>query len=317
MSKSIKKDKPDQLNSRRDFMKLGMAAAAITCGAGIYSCNKSGNKVKLLTVDGQLVEVDGDQVKPVRKPVGVSREEAKKGIPGRKFVMAIDLARCNNARKCVIACQKMHHLSEEEEWMSIKLLKDSETGAPYWFPKACFHCDNPPCVKVCPVNATYKRSDGLVLIDAVRCIGCKFCMTACPYSTRVFNWKEPEQDEEIAQLEYSPERSLPRQTGTVHKCDFCPDMARMGKLPDCVTSCPNGVIYFGDENEDVVSNGEEIVSFSGLIEERGGYRYMEELGTEPRVWYLPPRDRIFPVERGIENLEEKIADRYKDILTDS
>jgi molybdopterin-containing oxidoreductase family iron-sulfur binding subunit len=209
----------------------------------------------------------------------------------------------------------MHHLEDDEEWLAIKLMQDGEYGSPYWFPKNCFHCDNPPCVKVCPVNATYKRSDGLVLIDADRCIGCKFCMAACPYSTRVFNWGEPENPD--GEISYSPETSVPRQVGTVEKCDFCPDMAREGMLPDCVSACPNGVIYYGDQNEDVVSNGEELVLFSELIRERGGYRYMEELGTEPRVWYLPPRDRIFPLERGLEDLDEAIKDRYKDVLGDS
>jgi Fe-S-cluster-containing dehydrogenase component len=314
MPKSNQNDNTDLKKSRRDFMKLGLAATAITCGAGIAACKKTKDKVTLLSVDGRLVEVDEDQVNPVSEKEELTTINGKKGIPGRKFVMVIDLARCNNARKCVSACQKMHHLPEDVEFMSIKLLKDSETGSPYWFPKGCFHCDNPPCVKVCPVNATYKRSDGTVLIDADRCIGCKFCMTACPYSTRIFNWNAPEQDEATASLKYSPERSLPRQIGTVQKCDFCPDMARMNKLPHCVTACPNGVIYFGDENEDVVSNGEEIVKFSELIQERAGYRYQEELGTEPRVWYLPPRDRIFPVERGIENLDEEIAKRYNNIL---
>ncbi len=116
----------------------------------------------------------------------LSQHEQRVGVPGRKFVMVVDLSRCKNARKCVTACQKWHYRPEETEWLTVKLMKDSDKAAPYWFPKQCFHCDNPPCVKVCPVNATYKRQDGLVLIDNERCIGCKFCMAACPYSTRVF-----------------------------------------------------------------------------------------------------------------------------------
>ena len=218
--------------------------------------------------------------------------------------MVIDLAKCNNARKCISSCQKMHYQPEDKEWVQVKLMKDSQDGAPYWFPKTCFHCDNPPCVKVCPVNATYKRSDGLVLIDSERCIGCKFCMAACPYSTRVFNWTEPEQPEEAELCSYSPESSVPSVLGTVDKCDFCPDMARLGKLPDCVTACPNGVFYFGDQNEDTVTNGEETIRFSQLIADRSGYRYMEELGTESRVYYLPPVNRMFPFEEteGQENI---------------
>ena len=308
----------DHGNARRDFLKttaIGLTAAA--CGSAACSCGskgKEGEKVVLLSPDGELVQVDSTHLKYVHKTVGVSTEEARKGIPGRKFVMVIDLARCKNARKCVTACQKMHHLPDDKEWLQVKLMQDSEDAAPYWFPKTCFHCDNPPCVKVCPVDATFKRQDGLVLIDNERCIGCKFCMAACPYSTRVFNWSEPDQPEEIKCLDYSPETSVPEKMGTVEKCDFCPDMARMGQLPDCVTACPNGVFYFGDENEDVVTNGDETVRFSEMIKDRSGYRYAEDLGTQPRVWYLPPRDRLFPVERGLDDLPEEIRDRFRDIM---
>jgi Fe-S-cluster-containing dehydrogenase component len=290
--------------SRRNFLnKLGAIGAVAACGSAACSCGsgsghehqhqETGKKVKLLSPDGEMVEIDDSHLRHIHKTVGVSSEDARQGIPGKKFVMVIDLAKCKNARKCVSACQKMHHLPDDKEWLSIKLMKDSEEAAPYWFPKTCFHCDNPPCVKVCPVDATFKRSDGLVLIDNDRCIGCKFCMAACPYS---------------------PETSVPSKVGTVEKCDFCPDMVREGKLPDCVTACPNGVFYFGDENEDVVTNGDETIRFSQIIAERGGYRYAEELGTKPRVYYLPPRDRIFPVERGLDGKSEEIKARYKEIL---
>ena len=96
--------------------------------------------------------------------------------------------------------------------------------------------------------------------------------------------------------EQSPETSLPHKTGTVGKCDFCPDMLRNKKLPHCVSVCPMGVIYFGDINEDTVTNGEKTVRFSELMEEKGGYRYMEYFGTEPNVYYLPPVDRSFTFE---------------------
>jgi Fe-S-cluster-containing dehydrogenase component len=309
--------------SRRNFLKTAAVAsvAAATCGSACSCSGKkqeqatsAGKKVKLLSPDGQLVEVDSSMLHQHGHAMQVSRDEARNGIPGRKFVMVIDLARCKNARKCVTACQKMHHLPEEKEWLSIKLMKDNEQSAPYWFPKTCFHCDNPPCVKVCPVNATFKRQDGLVLIDNERCIGCKFCMAACPYSTRVFNWEEPKEGLDIRDMVATPETSIPSQVGTVEKCDFCPDMARQGLLPDCVTACPNGVFYFGDENEDTVTNGDETVSFKQLIKERSGYRYMEELGTKPRVYYLPPKDRLFPAERGYDSLPEEEKAKYKDVM---
>jgi molybdopterin-containing oxidoreductase family iron-sulfur binding subunit len=119
-------------------------------------------------------------------------------------------------------------------------------------------------------------------------------MAACPYSARVFNWGAPPEGK--LDLPYSPETSLPSKIGTVAKCDFCPDMLRDGKLPHCVPACPNGVIYFGDEIDDTVTNGDETVRLSTLLRDKAGYRYMEELGTKPRVYYLPPVDRMFPFE---------------------
>lgn len=300
-------------NSRREFLKKGLlAGAGVVAGGGLIaayvdkSVKESGEKVKALTTDGQIIEVDKAQIQTPR----VSIEESHKGIPGRKFVMVIDLAKCKNARECVKACQREHHLPKSQEFMKVYLLQDSDKSAPYWFPKPCFHCDNPLCVSVCPVGATYKRSDGIVLIDNERCIGCKFCMTGCPYSTRVFAWKHYDEFDEDKQP-YSPEASSPGKEGTVAKCDFCPDLIRIGKLPYCAQACPMGVIYFGDIDEDVVTNGTETFKFSELIRDRGGYRYLEVLGTRPTVYYLPPVDRQFPVESGFEGLEDDVKDRYK------
>ncbi|MFC2111599.1 4Fe-4S dicluster domain-containing protein, partial [Bacteroidota bacterium] len=197
-----------------------------------------------------------------------------------------------------------------QEWINIYLLKDSPESAPYWFPRPCFHCDNPMCVSVCPVGATYKRSDGIVLVNTDRCIGCKFCMTGCPYSARVFHWEEPDL-KGIEDVEYSPETAIPPQEGTVGKCVFCADLLKQNKLPRCVSGCPMGVIYFGDLNEDTVTNGTETVVFSQIMKDRSGYRYLEDLGTRPTVYYLPPVERSFPAERGFEGLDEEVSDRYK------
>ncbi len=300
-------------SSRRQFLKKGLiAGAGVVAGGSLLAAYvdkskpTSGEKVKVLTTEGELVEVDKALIHSPR----VSIEESHKGIPGRKFVMVIDLAKCKNARKCVEACQKGHHLPRSQEFMKVYLLQDSEKSAPYWFPKPCFHCDNPLCVSVCPVGATYKRSDGIVLIDNQRCIGCKFCMTGCPYSTRVFAWKDyPEYAED--KEPYSPEASSPGKEGTVSKCDFCPDLVRIGKLPYCAQNCPMGVIYFGDIDEDTVTNGSETLRFSELIRDRSGYRYLEVLGTRPSVYYLPPVERQFPVESGFKDLEESVKNRFK------
>ena len=178
-------------------------------------------------------------------------------------------------------------------------MQDAEKTAPYWQPTTCMHCDEPPCVKVCPVDATFKRQDGIVLIDSDRCVGCRFCMAACPYSTRVFNWGDPGLPDDMAKQDYNAETSTPQKKGTVGKCDFCPDMTRMGMLPHCVSACPNGVFFFGDLNEDSVTNGSETFRVSDLVKDKSGYRLMEDLGTKPSVYYLPPVNRNFKFEDGL------------------
>lgn len=301
--KEKEENESQNTTGRRSFLKLGfLAGGAAVAGVGLNALagtgEPEGKKVKVMTTDGKLVEVDSNNIVEAPHSCGsmnhVTNEEARKGIPGKKFVMVIDLSRCKNARKCVKACKKMHHLPEDKDWLKVVRMQDAETTAPYWMPKPCFHCDHPPCVKVCPVDATFKREDGIVLVDNERCVGCRFCMAACPYSARSFNWDEPEMPLDVAKREYSPETSTPRQKGTVEKCDFCPDMLRDGKLPDCVTACPMGTIYFGNIYEDAVTNGDETVKFTELIKDKAGYRYMEDLGTQPSVYYLPPASRNFP-----------------------
>jgi len=298
--------------SRKEFL-----AALLTTGlvaAGCSSNKKSpfeafaaedvketGEKVKLLSVDGEVIEVDRAYLKPVPEMPPVSNSEARIGMAGKKFVMVIDLSRCKNLRKCQNACNHMHHLHTGLSWLKVYPMHEDEHTAPYWQPTTCMHCDEPPCVKVCPVDATFKRQDGIVLIDNDRCIGCRFCMAACPYSTRVFNWESPDITEEIAKQPYSCESSVPQKKGTVGKCDFCPDMVRQGELPHCVSACPNGTFFFGDLNEDTVTNGAETFRFSDLIKDKAGYRLMDDLGTKPSVYYLPPVNRNFPFESGLEN----------------
>jgi len=104
---------------------------------------------------------------------------------------------------------------------------------------------------------------------------------------------------------------VPAKEGTVGKCVFCADLVKKNKLPRCVDGCPMGVIYFGDINEDTVTNGVDTVVFSKLIKDRAGYRYLEGLGTRPSVYYLPPVDRSFPVERGMESIAPEYQDRYQ------
>src|SRR5665811_1074461 len=247
----------NQDKSRREFLAAGLLTTmAVACNSKTPHLHSeddiiaSGEKVKLLSVDGNIIEVDKAFLKSVPHMPSVSNEEARKGIPGKKFVMVIDLSRCKNVKACQTSCNHAHHVQDAQNWIKIYPMQDAQMEAQYWQPTTCMHCDEPPCVKVCPVDATFKRQDGIVLIDSDRCIGCRFCMAACPYSSRVFNWEEPVLTNEaenpvhhvdvVAGQPYSCETSLPQQKGTVGKCDFCPDMTRKGKLPHCVSACPNG-----------------------------------------------------------------------------
>lgn len=266
--------------SRRQFVRsAAMAAGAVAFGGVLIQ--KAG-----------AAETHAEAMKATHALTG---DAARVGIPGRRWIMAIDLAKCDGCGKCSEACSKMHFIPPTREWIKVLRIKDSENTAPYYFPQPCYQCDNPPCTKVCPVDATFKRQDGVVLIDNDRCIGCRLCMAACPYNVRSFNWELTEEPAAEKSQQYSPERGYPRKVGTVEKCDFCPDMAAAGKLPACAFVCPMGAIYYGDENEDAVTSGlGETLRLSKLLKDRAGYRHMEELGTKPRVYYLPPKDRMYP-----------------------
>jgi molybdopterin-containing oxidoreductase family iron-sulfur binding subunit len=188
-------------------------------------------------------------------------------------------------------------------------MQESVNTPAYYMPKPCQHCDNPPCVSVCPVDATFKRQDGIVLIDNERCIGCRFCMAACPYSARMFHWQEPLSAEEDKGKEYNIELNVPQKKGTISKCLFSADRLREETLPYCVSACPNGVFYFGDENENAVTNGttKETVNLKELLDNNGAYRLMAELGTKPRVYYLPPKNRIFEFRKSADQ-------EYKELI---
>ncbi len=300
----MENDKQNSENkpNRRNFLKIGLVAGG-SIAAGSFAISKvftqnkkteSGIKKTVFTQDGKVFTADQTHLHDYDVPP-VSNEEARKGMEGKKFVMVFDLAKCDGCKRCTEACQAMHFTEPDREWIKVYKMKDNDATEPYFFPKPCFHCDNSPCVKVCPVDATFKRQDGIVLVDNERCIGCRSCMAACPYSTRYFNWSKPIETSEISTIAYSPEQSLPRKIGTVEKCDFCPHMIRAGKMPVCVTSCIMDAIYFGDQNEDAVTNYSGVtVKLSKLLEDNAGYRYLEELGTEPRVFYLPAKNRKYP-----------------------
>jgi len=222
-----------------------------------------------------------------------------------RWAMIIDLDRCTGCQACVIACQVENNVpptgAEEAEkgraisWLRLVPHAEGEHGTRpelRLMPVPCMHCDNPPCTKVCPVQATQIDQEGLVGQVYPRCIGCRYCTTACPYTVREFNWRQPEFPEPM-ERGLSPDVSI-RPKGVVEKCTFCyhrlqlaRDEARLeGRLlregdylPACVETCPAGAMYFGD-----LDDPESEVS--RLMQSPRAFRLLEELGTEPKVTYL-------------------------------
>ncbi|MCL5070719.1 MAG: 4Fe-4S dicluster domain-containing protein [Actinobacteria bacterium] len=214
-----------------------------------------------------------------------------------QWCMVIDLRKCEGCvtidkpPQCTQACIAMHFVPKEQKWIEVYKVEQPGEGN-YFMPTPCYHCENAPCVKVCPVKATYHNEEGIVLVDHFRCIGCRLCMAACPYQRRFFNWGTPNLPPEAAFAKYSPEFPVPAKRGTVIKCIFCAHLLKVGKLPACVAGCPMKALYMGDFNRNTASNGVEVVQLSKFLDENNAYRYKEELGTQPRVWYLPGHGQL-------------------------
>jgi molybdopterin-containing oxidoreductase family iron-sulfur binding subunit len=206
--------------------------------------------------------------------------------PLSQWMMIVDLRSCDGCKACTASCQYYHYLPKDIEWIKVYDMVDAD-GQKYYLPRLCQMCEDPPCQAVCPVGATFRTDEGMVLIDQNVCIGCRTCMAACPYESRYFNTtaapKVPRQP-----FPTTPEWPVPQRTETVGKCIWCAARLPQGMLPECVTNCPMGVIYMGDLTTDVAVNGKnEVVKISEFLRENDAVRLKEELGTNPRVYYIP------------------------------
>lgn len=212
------------------------------------------------------------------------------GGMGPRWAMVIDLAKCVGCDTCTVSCKAENRTPPGVSYNVVLELEEGEfpNVRRVNIPRPCMHCDNPPCVQVCPVGATYKLENGIVAVDYERCLGCRYCITACPYGARSFDfgWNY---DEEM--LGYSAQQAseygVPHgrrekgksPVGNVRKCHFCLHRLERGEEPACVETCLGDARYFGDLNDP-----ESMVS--KLVASPRAYRLKEELGTNPRVYYL-------------------------------
>jgi len=215
---------------------------------------------------------------------------------GVEFVYALNLTRCIGCRRCVHACVEENNQSRSPEIQYIRVLEmprgtlDIERGnhhydrptvpdaLHYYMPVQCHQCANPPCTKVCPVEATWTESDGITVIDYDWCIGCRYCEAACPYWARRFNFVEPEIPAEDLNPDMAYLSNRPRAKGVMEKCTFCLHRTREGKLPACLEACPVGARKFGN----ILDPNSEVAA---ILREKRVFVLKEDVGTLPRFFY--------------------------------
>lgn len=278
--------------SRRRFASCAAAAAGwIMTGCGPRQLREM-PRARIRKAIKELEREYGDRY---GKPVTVSDAPPQQGV---QFAYALDISRCIGCRRCVYACAEENNQSRDPQTQWIRVLSmEKEKGVdfahadPYYSPEqvpeaghfyvpvACQHCRNAPCTKVCPTGATWTEPDGIVVIDYDWCIGCRYCMAACPYGARHFNWAEPS----IPKADVNPQMHVlgnrPRPAGVVEKCTFCIQRVRAGRYPACVEVCPVGARKSGN----LLDKDSEI---RYIIEHKRVLVLKEDLNTLPRFFYF-------------------------------
>ncbi len=293
--------------TRRTFLKsaaAGTAALALPVGTADASVWEAFLQQHFQEMDGdELAAVIERLEKEYKKEYGKDLTIKTTGAqPGVLFGYGLDLSRCIGCRRCVYACVRENNQSREPQihWISVlqfeqgeKFVSNLEEADMYYYPDKvpedgyfympvqCQQCENPPCVKACPTKATWKEKDGIIVVDYNWCIGCRFCMAACPYGARRFNWGKPGiQDDEInTETHYLGNR--PRYKGVVEKCTFCIQRTRNnpGQYPACVEICPVGARKFGN-----LLDPESEIRY--CIEHKRVFRLKEDINTSPKFYYF-------------------------------
>jgi Fe-S-cluster-containing dehydrogenase component len=265
--------------TRRDVLSL----AGIAGGSAIAA---------VVLTSGPLSPFAGLQ----REQLTMGEESAGHGATGEHhWGMVINLDSCIGCEYCLRSCSAVNDVNPEQPW-NLVVQEETSTGYPFYFTRPCLHCQVAPCVEVCPVQATFVRADGLVVMDYDRCIGCRYCEVACPYDARNFNWEKY-----TAENPYIPTwgiAEVPRRPrGVVEKCTFCIHRIDQGlenglipgvdpeATPACVNICPVNARSFGD-----LKDPNSKVSL--LIKENPTIVLREEFGTQPSVYYIPPKEGL-------------------------
>ena len=248
---------------RRDFMRALAGVAVATAGLSLAGCDRGGGATE------------------------------RKGV---RWGMVIDLRRCVGCKACTVACKAENHTPPG---VAYNVVMEEEVGEyPHvtrrFLPRPCMQCSNSSCTQVCPTSATYHRPDGIVVVDYDKCIGCRYCIAACPYGARSFDYGHNyAEDLTPHERQPSPEYGQHRRRekgqspeGNVRKCTFCLHRLVNGLNPSCAETCIGHAIHFGDLNDPEGKcriHGEKLQE---LLATRGHMRLKEELGNDPAVYYL-------------------------------
>ena len=261
------------LLSRKDFIQI----AGVTGAAAVFT---------------QLI-TSGPLSPEAIQGIGDRSHAGAEGESKYRWCMAIDLSTCIGCQYCLWACQATNDVPDDDMRWNIGFAERTENGTDFFMTRPCLHCEEAPCVKVCPVGATWIRKDGIVAMDYNRCIGCRYCEVACPYDVRRFNWEASANKTNPYQPTWGSPEIERRARGVVEKCTFCSHRIDRGlalgltpgidreATPACVNICPVNARVFGDHNDPESP-------LSKFVQENDTFRLRVDFGTEPAVHYVRP-----------------------------
>ena len=302
----------DKQFGRRDFLKgaakfaaMGGAAMLSGCGTGMLGSKEEMSlqfkeyfkkNYRLMTKEEKEETVRRlERLAKIQDGVSIQMS-SREPIENVLYGYAFNVTRCEGYMECVAACMKENNLDRQSNTQYIRIFEmehgkmSPEVGDGKFFHEVpvadhfymgvqCFHCQDAPCTKACPVKATWMEPDGIVVVDYDWCIGCRYCIAACPYYGRRFNWNKPvvPKEEMTKKQHYLGNRMRGR--GQMEKCTFCVQRSREGRLPACVEACPTGARVFGN-----LLDPDSEIRF--VLKNKKVFRWKEDLGTDPKFWYF-------------------------------